>query len=193
MIVSPVEQFRQWYAAAQDSSPLKHKDAVCVSTVDRHGVPEGRFVDLKEVSEDGFIFCTHLDSDKGLALAENPNVALTFWWDHIERQVRVVGTAERISDDKADTFFQKRSREAQLTSWVSQQSSPLEDRGSLEERIHAMQEQFDGIPIPRPGGWGGYCVVPTRIEFLTFKKNRMHERLLFFRDGRAWHRQRLQP
>ena len=193
MATNPLELFRQWYAAAQESSPLKHRGAVCVSTVDQHGVPDARFVELKEVSDDGFIFCSHLDSAKGLALTNNPNVALTFWWDHLERQVRVVGQAERISDVRADAFFRQRSRDAQLTSWASHQSSLLDDPTALEHKLHAVQEQFADTPIPRPANWGGYCVVPVRIEFLSFRVTRLHERLLFLRERGVWQQQWLQP
>lgn len=193
MITNPLDLFRQWYTTAQESSPLKHRGAVCVSTIDQYGFPDGRFVDLKEVSDSGFIFCTHLDSAKGLALTHNPNVALTFWWDHLERQVRVVGQAERIPDAHADVFFQQRSRDAQRTSWASHQSSPLHNAAALERQLQAVQTQFAGRTIPRPATWGGYCVMPARIEFLSFKVTRLHERLLFYKDGNDWKQQWLQP
>jgi pyridoxamine 5'-phosphate oxidase len=190
---NPLALFTEWYAAAQAADPRKHRGAVCVSTIDEQGFPDGRFVDLKAASEEGFIFCTHLDSHKGSALARNPRAALTFWWDHLERQVRVVGQAERIADAQADSFFQERSRDAQLTSWTSQQSAPLDDPGLLDQRLRVLQEQFAGKTIPRPENWGGYCIVPLRIEFLTFKANRLHERLLFFRNDQSWNLQWLQP
>ena len=189
----PLRLFREWYAAARQASPLAHPDAVFVSTSDEHGFPEGRFVDLKAVSESGFVFCTHLDSRKARALATNPNVALTFWWDHIERQVRVVGRAERIADADADTYFQARSRDARLTSWASQQSAVLPDPAQLEQRVEAARRRFHNADVPRPVHWGGYRVVPSRIEFLAFRANRRHERLLFERRGHEWTRTWLQP
>lgn len=193
MINNPLDLFRQWYTAAREFSPLQHPGAVCVSTIDEYGFPDARFVDLKEVTDTGFVFCTHLQSVKGLAITNNPNIALTFWWDHLERQVRVVGQAEQISDAQADGFFQQRSRDAQLTTWTSQQSSPLDDVAALEQKLEATREQFAGTTIPRPANWSGYSVRPVRIEFLSFKVTRLHERLLFYKDGDIWQRQWLQP
>lgn len=189
----PFALFRDWQAAARRASPLAHPNAVCVSTADEHGVPEGRFVDLKGVSEAGFVFCTHLESRKAQTLAANPKVALTFWWDHIERQVRVVGLAERISSAEADAIFRTRSRDAQLTSWASQQSALLPDPAELTSRAEAVQRRFDRADIPRPTHWGGYRVVPSRLEFLAFRANRRHERLVFERREGEWVRYWLQP
>jgi pyridoxamine 5'-phosphate oxidase len=191
--MTPFETFREWYSAAQESSPLKHRGAVCVSTVDAQGMPDGRVVDLKACSEAGFVFCTRFDSAKGLALAEHPYAALTFWWDHVERQIRVVGPVQRIPDAEADRYFQERSRHAQLATWASQQSAPLDECAMLEERIRKMQVKFDGASVPRPLEWGGYRVAPIRMEFLTFRATRLHERLQFLRVGDAWIRQWLQP
>jgi pyridoxamine 5'-phosphate oxidase len=192
-MTDPLTLFREWFAEASDASPLRHPGAVCVSTVDADGVPAGRFVDLKAVTDAGFIFCTQLDSDKGLALAVHPGVALTFWWDHMERQVRVAGNAQRISDAEADVFFEARPRAAQLVSCASRQSAPLPDPALLEARLTALQDEYAGAPIARPQNWGGYLVTPVRIEFLSFKQNRMHERLLFRRDGSVWRQEWLQP
>ena len=191
--MNPFEVFGDWYDEAQEASPLRHRGAVCVSTVDPEGLPEGRFVDLKTFSDAGFVFCTRFDSPKGFALAANPRAALTFWWDHVERQVRVVGPVQRISDAEADRYFRDRPRDAQLTTWASHQSAPLDDLAALEQRVVEMQGAFADAPVPRPAQWGGYRVSPVRMEFLTFKASRLHERLLFSRDGDAWSRQWLQP
>ena len=152
---------------------------MCVSTVDPQGLPEGRFVDLKTFSEDGLVFCTRYDSRKGLSLAVNPCAALTFWWDHIERQVRIVGPVQRIADAEADRHFQGRPRDAQLTMWASHQSAVLNDPAALELRVREMRLKFADAPVPRPAAWGGYRVNPSRMEFLTFKATR---------DGDAWRR-----
>jgi pyridoxamine 5'-phosphate oxidase len=191
--MDPIELFRQWYASAREASSLRHPGAVCVSTVDEGGFPDGRFVELKAFSKFGFVFCTRFDSAKGLALAANPRAALTFWWDHLERQVRVVGPVERISDADADRFFQERPRDAQLASWVSRQSAPIDDLEALEVRLRELSLAFAGAPIPRPPEWGGYRVIPWRMEFLTFKETRLHERLQFHQAGETWRRRWLQP
>jgi pyridoxamine 5'-phosphate oxidase len=191
--MDPFKLFREWYNSVQETSPLKHRGAVCVSTVDQDGLPDGRFVDLKAFSESGFVFCTRFDSAKGLALAANPYAALTFWWDHTERQVRVVGPVQRVSDADADRYFQQRPRGAQLTTLASHQSAPLDSIAALELRVREMQVEFADAPVPRPAEWGGYCVIPMRMEFLTFKATRLHERLQFYRSGDAWSKQWLQP
>jgi len=185
--------FRAWYAAALASSQLKHPGAVCVSTVNEHGVPESRFVDLKLLSERGFIFGTHLHSSKARALALNPNVAMTFWWDHIERQVRIVGSAERLSREAENALFADRLRDAQIASWASKQSAPLNDAQQLERELDVVRQRFADVDVPRPDHWGGYCVVPTRIEFLAFRANRLHDRVVFERNAQGWQRSMLQP
>jgi pyridoxamine 5'-phosphate oxidase len=185
--------FRTWYTAARAASPLKHPGAVCVSTVNEHGVPEARFVDFKLLSERGFVFGTHLHSSKARALALNPNVAMTFWWDHVERQVRIVGRAERLSRKAENALFADRSRDAQIASWASEQSASLIDMEQLDRDLDAVRRRFAGVDVPRPDHWGGYCIVPTRIEFLAFRTNRLHDRVLFERDAQGWQRSVLQP
>lgn len=189
----PMTLFREWLSLAQSASSLRHPNAVCVSTVSRDGSPDARFVDLKEVVSEGFVFCTQFDSPKGAALDANSQVAMTFWWDHVERQVRVRGAAERISPTDSDRLFQQRPPEAQLASCASKQSTPLENREALERRLAELRQQFFQMPIPRPEHWGGYLVVPTHVEFLMFRTTRLHERLLFSRESGAWQKLWLQP
>jgi len=189
----PLVRFRAWWETSCTASLSKHPGAFCLSTVDEHGVPEGRFVDLKEVSDQGFVFGTHLDSPKARALAANPHVGLTFWWDHVERQVRIVGRAERLSDAAADALFATRPREAQITSWGSQQSAPMLDSTAFEQRLTDARRRFADVDVPRPHHWGAYCVVPARIEFLEFRASRIHIRTLFERDPTGWRRSLLQP
>lgn len=189
----PFPLFRAWWEISRNVNLLKHPGAVCLSTVNEHGIPEGRFVDLKEVSDKGFIFGTHLDSEKARALAANPNAALTFWWDHVERQVRIVGRAERLSDTAAETLFAARPRDARITSWASQQSAPLLDSTAFEQRLTDARHRFADIDVPRPDHWGAYCVIPARVEFLEFRASRIHIRTLFERDATGWRRSLLQP
>jgi pyridoxamine 5'-phosphate oxidase len=189
----PLLLFREWWEMSRTASTSKHPGAVCLSTVDEHGVPEGRFVDLKELSDQGFVFGTHLDSPKVRALAANPSVGLTFWWDYVERQVRVVGRAERLSDAAADALFATRPREARITSWASQQSAPLLDSAAFEQRLSDTHRRFADTDIPRPQHWGAYRVVPARIEFLEFRESRIHVRTLFERVPTGWRRSLLQP
>ena len=189
----PLSLFRSWWEMSRNASVSKHPGAVCLSTVNECGVPEGRFVDLKEASDQGFVFGTHLDSPKARALAANPHAALTFWWDHIERQVRIVGRGERLSDAAADALFATRSREAQITSWVSQQSALLLDSTAFEQVLTNARRRFANLDVTRPQHWGAYCVIPARIEFLEFRASRIHIRTLYERDPTGWRRSLLQP
>lgn len=189
----PLSLFRDWFSKARETSPARHVGAVCLSTVDETGTPEARFIDLKAVTDVGFVFCTQYDSPKGVSLAANPRVALTFWWDHVERQVRITGSATRLADEESDRLFQQRPREAQLTSLTCHQSAPLTDAAELEQRLNSVRSRFSDVPIPRPSNWGGYLVLPEHIEFLAFRANRMHERSLFLRRETTWEALSLEP
>ena len=140
----------------------------------------------KDVSQAGFTFCSSLNSAKSIAITLNSHVALTFCWDHIERQVRVKGKAEYISDEDADRYFQERHRDAQITSVVSEQSAILKNPAQLEQKLHEVKQQFADRRIPRPENWGGYCVKPISIEFLKFQTSRLHNRILFTCNEGKW-------
>jgi len=189
----PIQIFQNWYTEATQNSPLQHPKAVCVSTINPEGIPEARFVALKAVSKTGFTFCSSLNSAKSIAISLNSHVALTFWWDHIERQVRVKGTAKRILDEDADKYFQERHRDAKLTSVVSEQSTLLKNPARLEQKLQEVKKQLEDKEIPRPDNWGGYCIKPISIEFLRFQTNRFHNRILFTCNQGKWSRQLLQP
>jgi len=190
---SPISKFDGWWQKALADSPLQEKSAVCVSTINEHGFPTGRFVDLKSVSERGFVFCTNLDSAKSKHIVRNPKAAMTIWWDHVGYQVRVVGTAEAISTVEADGFWQARSRRAQLTTTAFDQSEPLDSEGGLAMRLEEVAAEFDGQSISRPDTWSGYCIDPFSIEFLTFRESRLHLRELYERSRNGWIKQLLQP
>lgn len=194
MQMDPILLFNEWYQLAITDSPLRFPGAVCISTIDPEGFPDGRFVDLKDVSDEGFTFCTHLDSAKAQALKHNPKIALTVWWDHIGRQVRVKGIAQPLSEAASDGYWAQRSREAHITTWGSVQSELLESSAALAEKLAAAQTRFQDVPsIPRPANWGGYCIKPTAIEFLTFREDRLHERVRYQWKSGNWERMLLQP
>lgn len=187
----PIALFREWLAEAVHHSPESQPTSFCLSTVDAEGRVDARFVDLKEVSGDGFVFGTHLESPKAKSMADSPRVSLTFWWPALHRQVRVAGSASRAADGIADRLFEARSREARAVSAVSAQSQPLPDPEALRARVD--EAVRSGAPIPRPRNWGAYCVRPERMEFLRFSESRLHERVLFVRDEDRWVQQQLQP
>ena len=191
---NPITKFREWWKTALVQTPLKQKSAVCVSTVGQDGFPSGRFVDLKAVDEEGFSFCTYLDSEKGRHITANPKVALTVWWDHVGYQVRVKGTAEPIPEEEATKHWMTRSRDAQLTTLCSEQSQVLESEEVLQKQLAEVEARFRGVNVPKPTNWGGYRIKPLSIEFLTFRDSRLHKRELFQIDETgAWQMSLLQP
>ena len=190
---NPIAKFDTWYTEVRRPGTLKHPTAVCVSTVDRAGQPEARFVDLKRFDESGFVFTTSFDSPKGISLYHNSAIALTFWWDHFGRQVRVRGSAARLSLKENQELFRQRPRDAQLATWASRQSVILEDPKALHVSFREVQEKFDIEEIPCPDYWGGFLVIPLSIEFLTFQSDRLHQRILFTRNSGDWDVVILQP
>jgi pyridoxamine 5'-phosphate oxidase len=189
----PIKQFKTWWQLASNDSPLKQKSAACVSTINEDGYPDGRFVDLKEVDNKGFVFCTYLDSQKGKHLANNPKVSLTLWWDHLGYQVRVIGNAEQIDDEKAKRFWTTRTRDAQLTTSSFQQSAAMPSMAFLHDQFAKVSQTMADKNIPKPTNWGGYCIQPLTIEFLTFQDNRLHVRELYSREDNLWRKTLLQP
>lgn len=168
-------------------------DAMVLSTVDPEGRPSARYVLLKGVDERGFVFYTNLGSRKARALAAHPHAALTFYWPPLEKQVRVEGDVERVSDAEADAYFVTRPRESQIGAWASKQSASLASPASLDERIRNIRERFEGAPVPRPPFWSGFRVVARSIEFWTRDPARLHERVLFQRSNGQWERSLLFP
>jgi pyridoxamine 5'-phosphate oxidase len=191
----PVEDPIALFAAlfAQAGRECAEPDAMVLSTVDPEGRPSARYVLLKGVDERGFVFYTNLGSRKARALAAHPHAALTFYWPPLEKQVRVEGDVERVSDAEADAYFATRPRESQIGAWASKQSASLAAPASLDERIRNVRERFEGAPVPRPPFWSGFRVVARSIEFWTRDPARLHERVLFQRSNGQWERSLLFP
>lgn len=190
---NPIEKFQQWWQEAVASSSLQQKNAVCVSTIDERGFPSSRFVDLKSANDAGFTFCTYLDSAKGKHIQRNPNTAITAWWDHVSYQVRIVGVAEPISEADAQRIWKTRNRNAQLTTTAFEQSQLLDNEQELDSRLQQVTSAFAEQDIPRPDNWGGFCVKPLSIEFLTFRESRLHLREFYERNDHTWAKYLLQP
>jgi pyridoxamine 5'-phosphate oxidase len=184
-MTDPLALFDIWFAEARESEP-NDADAMALATADGEGRPAARMVLLKGHGPDGFIFYTNDQSAKGDQLAANPAAALLFHWKSLRRQVRIEGRAERVPDAEADAYFASRGRDSQLGAWASDQSRPLDDRATFEQRFEELKSRYEGQDVPRPPHWRGYRVVPDRIEFWTDRPHRLHERRLFTRDDESW-------
>jgi pyridoxamine 5'-phosphate oxidase len=190
----PIEQFGRWFADAQ-AATVPEPNAMVVATADPSGAPAARVMLLKGFDARGFTFFTNYDSRKGRTLAANPRAALCFFWHALERQVRIEGRVERVSREESEAYFHARPTLAQIGAWASRQSSVLGSREELEQRALAQFEQFAGEEVPLPDFWGGYRVVPHSIEFWQGRPSRLHDRLVYTREGDAasWTIRRLSP
>jgi pyridoxamine 5'-phosphate oxidase len=185
MATDPFQLFDSWFAEAR-TSETNDAEAMALATSDARGQPSVRMVLLKGHGPDGFVFYTNEESAKGRQLTANPSAALLFHWKSLRRQVRIEGRVERVSDAEADAYFATRGRDSQLGAWASDQSRPLESRPVFEARFEEMKERFEGQDVPRPPYWGGYRVIPDRIEFWSDRPHRLHERRLFTLANGGW-------
>lgn len=180
MTDDPIALFDAWFAEARDSEP-NDPNAMALATADAAGRPSLRMVLLKGHGADGFVFYTNREGRKAGDLAANMNAALLFHWKSLRRQVRVEGPASLAADAESDSYFASRGRDSQLGAWASDQSRPLADRATFEARFEEARARFEGGDVPRPPFWGGYRVMPERIEFWQDRAHRLHERRLFTR------------
>lgn len=188
----PLVQFRRWMEEAIQAEALE-VNAMCLSTISEDGFPNARIVLLKELDE-GFVFFTNYASSKGKELSASPKASLTFFWPEIERQVRVVGTVEKISEKESDTYFFSRPISSQIGAWASPQSQEIIDRSVIEESQKRLTEEFKKTPIKRPVHWGGYRLLPHRIEFWQGRPSRLHDRICYELAGKSiWKKVRLAP
>lgn len=188
----PFQLFAAWLQEATASEP-RDPNAMALATVDADGLPNVRMVLLKGLDERGFVFFTNLNSKKGQELGSQPKAALVFYWKSLNRQIRVRGPVERVSDTDADDYFATRPRGAQIGAWVSRQSEPLESRFALEKAIAVFTAKHALGAISRPPHWSGFRVLPQAIEFWADRPFRLHDRVLFRREGERWNKTRLYP
>ena len=192
MAENPFTLFDSWFTEARETE-LNDSNAMALATADAQGRPAVRMVLLKGHGADGFVFYTNQQSRKAADIAANPQAALLFHWKSLRRQVRIEGPLAIVTDAEADAYFASRHRDSQLGAWASDQSRPLDSRGTFEARFDAMKARFEEQDVPRPAHWGGYRVAPERIEFWQDRAHRLHERRLFTRSYEGWHEGLLYP
>ena len=188
----PVEQFRRWFEEAL-AADLHEPNAMIVATASPDGLPSARVVLLKGFDDRGFVFYTNYEGRKGRELEENPRAALLFYWGELERQVRIEGTASRVSEEESDAYYAGRPRGSRLGALASEQSRVVGSREVLEGRIKNLEAEYEGRDVPRPAFWGGYRVEPEAMEFWQGRENRLHDRLVYRRGDGGWKMERLQP
>lgn len=189
--LDPIALFRVWMKSAESSEP-NDPGAAALATATRDGTPSVRMVLMKQVDQRGLSFYTNAESKKGLELAKNPRAAMCFHWKSLRRQVRISGTVTELSPAEADEYFHGRSRLSQLGALASQQSRVLENRELLVARVQELDRELPG-EIPRPEYWRGYVLWPESVEFWTGREGRLHDRILFSRNGGKWRKERLFP
>jgi len=191
--LNPFIQFKKWFEQAL-AAQLPEPNAMTLATATPDGKPSARMVLLKDFDERGFVLFTNYNSHKGKELAENPQAALVFWWAELERQVRICGYVEKVSETESDQYFESRPTKSRLGAWVSNQSEVIESREVLERRLQDFHSKYENEEIPRPPHWGGLRVIPTEIEFWQGRPSRLHDRLLYSRlDNGTWKIERLSP
>ena len=189
----PIVQFEKWFKEAL-AAEVPEPNAMNLATVNRDGRPSSRIMLLKGVERNKFVFFTNYQSDKGQALEQNPACALTFFWPELERQVRIEGIASRIDEKRSEEYFQSRPRASQIGAWASPQSTLLDNRDILEQRVKQMEERFKDLTVlPKPKQWGGFEVEPVLIEFWQGRPSRLHDRIRYIRTDNSWKIYRLSP
>lgn len=189
---NPISQFSRWLQQAMDAE-LKDPTAMTVATVSEDGQPSQRIVLLKQVDERGFVFYTNYESRKAREISRSPKVSLHFPWHWIDRQVKICGTAEKVSTSESLKYFLSRPKDSQIAASISAQSRPVSSRQLLMQQFNAMKEKFANREIPLPDFWGGYRVVPHEIEFWQGRESRLHDRFVYHLEDGKWTIERLAP
>ena len=191
---NPMELFQKWFFEVEEFGGDSEVNAVTVSTIGADGFPKARVVLLKKFTWEGFVFFTNYNSEKGKAIALNPNVCLSFFWQGIERQIIIKGVAEKLLENLSDGYYESRPDGSKLGAWASDQSEVVPSRSYLDERLASFEKQFENKEIPRPKHWGGILVKPISMEFWQGRPNRMHDRIRYtLQEDYNWKIDRLAP
>ncbi len=191
---NPMELFQKWFYEVEASNTVDETNTMAIATIGLDGYPKTRVVLLKRYTYEGFIFYTNYESEKGKSIDVNPNVCLSFFWHSMERQIIIKGTAEKIPENLSDGYFESRPDGSKLGAIVSDQSEVIASRTVLEDKLKALEKEYEGKEIPRPNYWGGYLVRPVSIEFWQGRPNRLHDRIRFtLQADFNWKIERLAP
>jgi len=191
--MNPLLLFEKWFSEEKKLNNLNLPAACCLSTTGLDGYPNARFVSLKEIADDSFVITGPLNSRKGREIENSPKAALTFWWTASERQVRIQGDVSKIPKPNAKIYFDQRNRDSKIVSTVFEQGKEIQSIAHLQKHFEELKEELDSKEISRPENWGGIYIKPIRIEFMEFKKSRLHERKLYERVNNEWEMIILQP
>lgn len=190
----PINLFNRWFRETEEFGGSEEVNAMTVATIGLDGFPKSRVVLLKKFTEEGFIFYTNYNSEKGKAIDANPKMCLSFFWHSMERQVIIKGIAQKTTEITSDNYFDSRPEGSKLGAVVSNQSEVVPSRAYLEENLKQLEKEFDGMVIPRPEHWGGYLVVPVEVEFWQGRPNRLHDRIRYTsQEDFSWKIERLSP
>ncbi|TDP59529.1 pyridoxamine 5'-phosphate oxidase [Flavobacterium dankookense] len=190
----PINLFHKWFYETEEFGNLEEVNAMTVATIGLDGFPKSRVVLLKKFNEEGFIFYTNYNSEKGKAIINNPNVCLSFFWQTMERQVIIKGIAEKTSDIVSDNYFNSRPDGSKLGAIVSSQSETIPSRDFLDNKLKELENEYEGKEIPRPNHWGGFLIRPIEVEFWQGRANRLHDRIRYkLEDNYNWKIDRLSP
>jgi len=191
---NPIQLFQTWFYEVEKSDGVDEPNAMTVSTVGLDGFPKSRVVLLKKYTHEGFIFYTNYNSEKGRAISENPKICISFFWANLERQIIIKGTAEKLSKNLSDGYFESRPDGSKLGALVSDQSTVIDSRAVLENKLTELEKEYNGKEIERPEHWGGYLVRPVSMEFWQGRPNRLHDRIRYtLTDDFDWKMERLAP
>lgn len=190
---SPVQLFSSWFKEVEEAGGVEEANAMTLTTFGLDGFPKARIVLLKQFDNDGFVFYTNYQSEKGKAIANDNKVCISFFWPNLERQVIIKGEVDKISKEGSNDYFQSRPRGSQLGAWASDQSNVVESREILEEKLASLEKKYQDKEIPKPDFWGGFCVKPIEFEFWQGRPNRLHDRIRYVAKKNTWKRERLSP
>ena len=192
LVESPMEMFRIWFEQVEGIHPFE-STAMTLSTTSKDGKPSSRVVLLKGYDENGFVFYTNYESRKGREIEENPYGSLNFYWPSQERQVRINGKLRKVSRSKTEKYFHSRPLRSQIAALASNQSGVIENRGALKKKFDELEKEFEGKDVPLPENWGGYRLEYRSVEFWQGRRDRMHDRFVYIKNGTIWQIERLAP